>query len=195
MRSVYFLSKRSEPLPEVPWVMGDPNASFKWQVSVAGGKKKERGKRSKPKKLENVMIKITLKGKKETVKLNMLRKGVAEDINPISITSDILRALHYIKLKEITKVMAGSKVMYERRSYSEMLALLHDVEFEGADNIEIKVEAVLKPEIETRIKVKRVHKKGRPSITMGIFGKIQKERVNKLVGYLKKHLPIERLEY
>ena len=195
MQSYFFTSSRSGSLPEVPWVMGDPNASYKWQVSVAGGKKKTRGRRSKPEKLDNVIIKITLKGKKETVKQNMFRKAVAEDFNPISITSDILRALHYIKLKEIKVIKAGSEILYERKAYSELISLLHDMEFEGSDHNEIKIQALLKPEIETKVRIQKVHKKGRPAITMGIFGKIQKERVTKLVGYLKKHISIDKISY
>ena len=195
MPKVFVYSKKSESIPEVPWVMGDPTASYKWQVSVAGGKKKKKGMRVKPEKMDNVTIKITLKGKKKPVKLNIIKKGVEESFNPMEITSDVIRALHYIKLKEIKRIKMGSDVQYEKKSYSELIKLLEGLKFEGYDYNEVKVEAFLKPSIETKIRIMKVHKRGGWAITIGIFGKIQKERVNRLESYLKKHLPIERIEY
>jgi hypothetical protein len=195
MRFVNVLSKRSEPLPEIPWVMGDPNASYKWQVSVAGGKKKTRGKRSKPKKLENVVIRISLNGKKKSIKLNFLKEGIEEDFNTIEITSFILRALHFTKLKNIGTISADSEMLYtkEKRSFSEVIKILKDFEFEGEIYQHIVLEAVLKPDNTTKVKIDRIHKKGKFPITIGISGKIQKESVDKLVGYLKKHLPIDKI--
>ena len=197
MSFVNALSKRSEPLPEVPWVMGDPNASFKWQVSVAGGKKKARGKRSKPKKLENVIIRITLKGKKKRIRLNLLKEGIEEDFNTIVITSFILRALHFTKLKNIKTISADSEILYtnQKKSFSEVIKILKDYEFEGANYQHIVLEAILKPDNPTKIKIDRIHKKGKFPITIGISGKIQKESADKLVGYLKKYLPIGKIIY
>jgi hypothetical protein len=195
MATVFVHSKRSESLPEVPWVMGDPNASYKWQVSVAGGKKKRKGMRLKSEKLDNVVIKIALKGKKKPVRLNILKTGVEEDFNPIVITSDVLRALHYIKLKEIKVVRMGRNVQYDKRTYSDFLKLLEGLEFEGNDYYEIRVDAILKSSIETKVRIQKVHKKGGWAITIGILGRIEKERVNKLTTYLKKHLPIDKLDY
>jgi hypothetical protein len=195
MPVVTVLSKRSESLPEVPWVMGDPTSSYKWQVSVADGKKKKRGKRIKPEKFEKVMMRISLKGKKTTVKLNMLKKGVREDFNPMTVTSDIIRGLHLIKLREIKVIKMRPKAQFEWKPYAELIKLLDELKFEGAEYNDVRVDAVLKPSIEASVRIRKIHKKGRPSITIGIFGRIRKDRVSKLAGYLKKHLPIERMEY
>ncbi len=188
-------SKRSESLPEVPWVMGDPTSSYKWQVSVAGGKKKKKGMRIKPERLDNVIIKIFLKGNKVTVKLNFLSKGVEEDFNPISVTSTVLRALHYVKLKDIKMIRIGKEFVYKGENYSSLMEILGDMDLDMYDTGEVNIQGTLKPSIETKVRIQKVHKSGRPSITIGIFGKIQKERVNKLTGYLKKHLPVEKIEY
>jgi hypothetical protein len=195
MPAVYALSKGSESLPEVPWVMGDPTSSYKWQVSVAGGKKKKRGMRAKPEKLDKALIKIYLKGKKVPFKLNLFRKGIQEDFNPITITSNVLRGLHYVKLKGIKRIRMGQDFVYEGEQYSALIEIMKDMTLDIDDIKDIRIHGTLKPSIETKVRIQKVHKKGAPSVTIGIYDRIQKERVNKLIGYLKKHLPVDKIEY
>ncbi len=188
-------SKRSESLPEVPWVMGDPTSSYKWQVSVAGGEKKKKGMRVKPEKLDKVLIKIYLKGKKKSVKINFLRKGIEEEFNPITITSNVLRALHYVKLKYIRRIKVGQHFVYEGEQYLALIELLEEMKWDIDYISEIKIDGTLKPSIDTLVRIQKIHKKGEPSIIIGIYDRIQKARVNKLVGYLKKHLPVDKIVY
>lgn len=177
--------------------MGDPNASYKWQVSVAGGKKKARGRKSKPKKLENVNIRITLKVKKEDIKLNFFKKGIEEDFNSIEITTFILRALHFARLKDINSISADSEILYEdqKKSHSEVIKLLMDFDFEGTNYQHIVVEAILKPDNPTKVKIDRIHKKGGYPIIIFISGRIAKESIDRFLSYLKKHIPFDKIEY
>ena len=54
--------------------MGDPQASYKWQASVAGKGKKSKEKKPKPEKLENIVIKLGLKVKRRPFKGNFIKK-------------------------------------------------------------------------------------------------------------------------
>jgi hypothetical protein len=197
MSCIYFLSSRSGSLPEVPWVMGDPNASYKWQVSVAQGRKKDKGKKTKPLKLNNIVVKISLKGKKRTIKMKFLKKGVEEEFNSIELSSILLRALHFSKLKNIIRITADSEVLHKNKtkSFSEVIKILDDFEIKGAIYNHVEIEATLKPENLTKIIINRVHKMGKPPITIAILGKIQKEKLDRIIGYIKKHTPIDNIQY
>jgi hypothetical protein len=197
MSFAYYLSSRSGSLPEVPWVMGDPNASYKWQVSVAQARKKDRGKRSKPNKLENIVLKIYLKGNKKSIKIKFLTKGVKEDFNTIALSSIILRAFHFSKLKNIIRIAADSEVLHNNKtkSFPEVIKILDDFEVNGAIYDHVEIEATLKPENLSKIIIDRIHKIGKPPITIAILGKIQKEKIDRIVGYIKKHVPVENIQY
>jgi hypothetical protein len=177
--------------------MGDPNASYKWQVSVAQGKKKDRGKRTKPKKLENIVLKIYLKGKKKIIKMKILKKGVEEDFKPIAMSAIILRALHFSKLKNIIRITADSEVLHKNKtkSFPDVMKLLDDFEIKDTNYNHVEIEATLKPENLTKINIKRVHKIGKPPITIAILGKIKKEKLDRIVGYIIKHAPIYKIHY
>jgi hypothetical protein len=197
MSFAYYLSSRSGSLPEVPWVMGDPNASYKWQVSVAQARKKDRGKRSKPNKLENIVLKIYLKGNKKSIKIKFLTKGVKEDFNTIALSSIILRAFHFSKLKNIIRIAADSEVLHNNKtkSFPEVIKILDDFEVNGAIYDHVEIEATLKPENLSKIIIDRIHKIGKPPITIAILGKIQTEKIDRIVGYIKKHVPVENIQY
>ena len=177
--------------------MGDPNASYKWQVSVAQGKKKDRGKKSRPNKLENVVIKIYLKGKKKSIKMKFLKKGVEEDFNSIELSSVLLRALHFSKLKNIIKITADSEILHKNKtkSFSDVIKILDDFEIKDANYYHVEIKATLKPENLTKINIDRIHKKRKAPIIIAILGKIQKEKLDRIIGYIKKHAPIDNIQY
>ncbi len=204
MVSGFFMFSRSKTMPEVPWVMGDPRASYEWQVSVAGkGKRKNKGRRQKPKKLENIVLKIQLKIKKKTVKGNVFTRllgvKIEEDFNPIIVTEALLRALHHAKFKRITKISADGEVIYdshsEKRAFKDIITLLGDEEFEGALFELVKFSAEYKGNCIAKTEIKKVHLRKKPSITIGFKGKIDQENFNRFLGYIKKHLPIENIRY
>lgn len=177
--------------------MGDPNASYKWQVAVAQGKKRDRGKKSKLKKLENIVIKITLKGNKRSIKMKFLKKGVEEDFNTIALSSIILRALHFSKLKNIIWIIADSEVLHDNKTkpFSDIIKIFDDFEIKEANYNHVEIKATLKPENLTEINIDRIHKKGKAPVTITILGKVHKEKLNRIISYIKKHAPIENIQY
>lgn len=198
------LSSRNKSLPEVPWVMGDPRASYEWQVSVAGkGKRKDKGRRQKPKKLENIVLNIDMKVKKKTVKGSIFTKlsggKIEEDFNPVIVAETLLRALHHAKFKRITRISADREVIYdldsEKRAFKDIMNLLNDEEFEGALFGLVKISAEHKGNCSAKIEIKKVHLRKKPPITIKIIGKIDQENLHRFQGYIKKHLPIEDILY
>jgi DNA-directed RNA polymerase beta subunit len=191
------MASRSGSLPEVPWVMGDPNASYKWQVSVAGGKKRDKKKKPKPKKLENIVISIYPQGKKKSIHLKFLKTRIEEDFNSIVMSSILLRALHFSKLKNVIRIIADSEVLHDNKthSFSQIIKLLDDFEIKGANYNHVEIEAIIKPENLTKINIERVHKKGQPPITIAILGKLHKEKLDRIISYIKKHASIDSIQY
>lgn len=204
MVSGIFMSSRSTNIPEVPWVMGDPRASYEWQVSVAGkGKRKDKGRRQKPKKLENIVLSIDMKVKKKTVKDSIFTKlsggKIEEDFNPIIVAEALLRALHHAKFKRIMKISADGEVIYdsdsEKRTFKDIISLLNDEEFEGALFELVKISAEHKGNCIAKTEIKKVHLRKKPSITISFKGKMDQKNLNRFLGYIKKHLPIEDIHY
>jgi hypothetical protein len=204
MVSGIFMSSHSKNIPEVPWVMGDPRASYEWQVSVAGkGKRKNKGRRQKPKKLENIVLKIHLETKKKTVNGNvftrLLGSKIEEDFNPIIVAEALLRALHHAKFKRITKISADGEVIYdsdsEKRAFKDIINLLSDEEFEGTLFEVVKFSAEYKGNCIAKTEIKKVHLRKKPTITISFKGKIDQENLNRFLGYIKKHLAIENISY
>ena len=204
MTTEHILLSPSRSLPEVPWVMGDPHASYEWQVSVAGkGKRKDKGRRQKSKKLENIVLKLKLKVKKRYIGGNIFTKlfggRIEEDFNPIIIAETILRALHHAKFKNITKISADKETLYgpknEEKDVKEIIRILKDEEFEGTLFAQVKIYAEQRTHLAAEIHVRRVHSGKKHPITIKFDGKINRENFDRLLGYIKKHLPIEDLQY
>ena len=204
MPSGHFLLSRSESLPEVPWVMGDPSSSYKWQVSVAGkGKKKGKDRIKKPKKLKNIVIKITLKVKRRYLHGNIFTRllggRVKEDFNPIMAAETLLRGLGKAKFKSIMKLSADGKVLYEAtnngKEIRDIIQILKNEVFEGSFYDEVKISSEHKTGCIAKIHIRKKHSTRKAPITIRIDGKIKQENLNRLISYIKKHLPVESLRY
>jgi hypothetical protein len=188
---------RSGPLPEVPWVMGDPSSSYKWQVSVAQGKRGKGHRRTKSKKMEGVFVEIFLKGKYKDISLGFLKKGVEEDFDLMLVAIAILRAIHFAKLKHIDTIVGDSKTIYisRKRSFSEVIGIMENLDNKKYNYKSIEIEALLKPNCPIKVDIKKVHKRGKPPITISLKGKIQKENFDRLIGYINKHLEVKKIQY
>jgi hypothetical protein len=198
------LPSRSGSLPEVPWVMGDPHASYKWQVSVAGkGKKKGKEGRAKPEKLENIVLKLTLRVKKSYLEGNFITRlfggSIKEDFNPIIVAETLLRALHHAKFKSIEKISADGEELYNAKNkeedIKEIIQILKDEEFEGTLFKQVKISAEHRTNLAAEIEIRRVHSRRKFPITISLNGKIKRENLERLMSYIKKHLPLEELRY
>jgi hypothetical protein len=191
-------------MPEVPWVMGDPRASYEWQVSVAGkGKRKDKGRQQKSQKLENIVLNIKLKVKKKKLKGNIFTKlaggKIEEDFNPIIVAEALLRALHHAKFKRIIKISADGEMIYDSDSgkiaFKDIINLLNDEEFEGTLFGMVRIFAEYKGNCIAKTDIKKVHLRKKHSITISFKGKIDEDNLIRLLSYIKKHLPIENINY
>jgi hypothetical protein len=204
MVSGFFASSRSKTMPEVPWVMGDPRASYEWQVSVARkGKRKDKTRPQKSKKLENIVLKIQIKTKKKTVKGNVFTRllggKIEEDFNPIIVAEALLRALHHAKFKRIIKLSVDGEVIYDsssgKRAFKDIINLLDDEEFEGTLFEMVRISAEHKGNCIAKSEIKKVHLRKQPSITISFKGKIDQDNLNRFLGYIRKHMSIENIRY
>ncbi len=191
---------RSGSLPEVPWVMGDPHASYEWQVSVAQ-KEKKKGRRLKPAKLENIVVQVRLNVKKRKVRGSFISKlvggAIEEDFNPITVAEKLLRALHFAKFKKILKISLDREVLYEAgdEAFKAIIQLLKDSEFAGILNKQVKISFEHRAHWTATIDIRRVHLRKKPPITISLNGRIDHKDLDRLLGYIKKHLPIEDIRY
>jgi hypothetical protein len=194
---------RSGTLPEVPWVMGDPSASYKWQVSVAGkGKKKDKDQRRRPKRLENVVLKIRLNVKKRRVPGSSFKRlfgsKIEEDFNPLAVLEVLLRALHHAKFRSIISISGDNEILYEsknEKSIKEIVAFLKDEEFEGNLLRIVEISARHRTDLTAEIEINKVHFRKKAPIKISFKGKISKENLERLMGYINKHLSVKAMSY
>lgn len=196
-----FLSRQGT-LPEVPWVMGDPTSSYKWQVSAAGkGKKGKGGKRSKKESLENITLNIYLDVKKKEVEAGFLSglRGaqVEEAFNIMSVAKTVLRALHKAKYREVEAITGDGKTLYyakvDDKPFKEIVDGLR--EDKKISYSEIKIKAAHSNRKKAYIDIRKRHSRKKAPIKVAIEGKINTSSLNTLVGYLKKHMPIKKVSF
>jgi hypothetical protein len=198
MTTLYF--SREGSIPEVPWVMGDPKASYEWQVSVAGkGKKKRKGKRPKTEKLEDITVSITLSVKKRYFKKNIFSKFVEEDFDLKSTAEIMLRGFHHAKFSRITTISTDGesiyKEKYDEKPFKEIVGMLDEDEFKELFCEHVKISCEQKGNLRAQADIRKVHPEKNPPIFIRFFGKISKDNLNRLTSYLKKHLPVENIRY
>ncbi len=111
----------------------------------------------------------------------------------------LLRALHHAKFKSIEKISADGDALYQLRNkdedIKEMIQILKDEEFEGTLFKCVKISAEHRTNLTAEIEIRRVHSKRKPPVTISLNGKIKRENLERLISYIKKHLPIKDLRY
>ncbi|UCF08708.1 MAG: hypothetical protein JSW28_03185 [Thermoplasmata archaeon] len=197
MTNVVRCSPRSGNLPEVPWVMGDPTSSYKWQVSVAGKGRKKKDRESKPDKLGNVVLNITLNVKRKEVKGGFFGKQVEEDFSPQTAAEVLLRAFHKAKYRDIQSVIADGKMLFDSevddRTFNEIIG---DIKGGSKPSFsQIRIRAKHGTHSFGEIEIRKRHPKKEAPITVSFEGKIGQDILNAFLGYLKKHLPVKDVKY
>lgn len=167
------------------------------------GKKKGKDKRPKPERLDNLVVEITLKVKKSYTSGNFFTRlfgsKIEEDFNPIIVAETLLRGFHHAKFKRITKISADGEALYEAKNngkdIKDIIQILKDEEFEGTLLRHVKIDAEQRVNLTAEIDIRRVHSKRNPPIMISLNGKIYRDNLDRLISYIKKHLPIEDLSY
>ncbi len=202
MIASYSFASRQGTLPEVPWVMGDPTSSYKWQVSAAGKGKKGTGtERNKPESLENITLNIYLDVKKKEVEagfLSGLRGGqVEEAFNIISVAKVMLRALHKAKFREVEAITGDGKTLYfakiDDKSFKEIIDGLK--EDKRSSYKEIKIKATHGNHKTVYLDIRKRHARKKAPLKIAFEGKISTSSLNTLVGYIKKHVPVKKVSF
>jgi hypothetical protein len=196
-----FLSRQGT-LPEVPWVMGDPTSTYKWQVSAAGKGKKGKGKKkTKSETLENITLNIYLDVKRKEVDAGFLGglRGaqVKEAFNIISAAKAILRGLHKAKYREVEAVTGDGKTLYyakvDDKPFKEIVDGLKDSK--GSPYKVIKIKAAHGNHRKAYAEIQKYHARKKAPIKVAIEGKISTATLNTFVGYLNKHLPVKEVSF
>ncbi len=167
-------------LPQPPWVYS-PGEVRRWQFSVAGHVKKGGGKKAE-KKLENVKIKIWLNCKREGKVFE-----VNEDFDMHRTALIILKAFSNAKFKKVSKVELDTSIHETNEKIKDIINKWNAEE--ECEKIKLIVEY---KNGNATIDISRKHLRGYPSITIHLKT-IHINRYNRILNYLKRHLPIERI--
>lgn len=198
---MFSFASRKGTLGEVPWVMGDPTSTYKWQVAAAGkGKKSKDREHAKSEMLENIVVNIILDVKKRDIEggfiTGVLGRQIEEDINNIEVAEVLLRGLHKAKYTEINAITGDGKTLHyakvDDKSFKEIMEDLGDRN--GSKYTLMKIKASHGATRTANVEIRKRHSRKKAPITIAFEGKISTGTLNTLVGYLNKHLPVKAVQ-
>jgi hypothetical protein len=201
--------KKKEPpsLGTPPLVWGAPSESYRW-AKIAytgegrGGEKRE--KEAKEELMHNPHAHVELDTKKNEVLPDgdlqrflvrrLDRERVLEEFDMVVTAEKFLRALAYIKFKNVTEIKVDRKKIYshpERENdVRETISMLVDLRDGWEKAKSVRIEAVRDENHRAEIRIKRMHRKAEHAIDVQFEGDVEKRTFKQFINYLEKNLEI-----
>ena len=188
---------------EPPWVMGSPKEVMDWVEASHKSSKDEEKKEYDKKFLKNLHIKFDFNVDHKEVKSSCVfcrvvgLNKIEEDFDLFSTSELILRGLAKAKFKNLAKIVADGKKLYDHPEIKSDLRKTIDDFKEFSDQIKnamsIEIVAIL-ADVEKAtavIKIKKVHSKKDHSVDIQIDGKIRSDIYHTFLNYLDNKLGLE----
>ena len=192
-----------------PWVWG-PSEGYQW-AKIAytgegrGGKKEE--KRTGEETMSNPHVYVELDTKKNVLlPEGELQKLLAEGLDlektcegfDIIVTAEkFLRALAYIKIKNVTEIKIDREIVYshpeKKKDVRETIEMLIEFGDRWKRSKLVRITAIGDRDYKVIIKIKRIHRRVEHAIDVQFNGEIEKRLFKQFVNYLKKNLEVKEV--